>query len=686
VSEERFKEIFRRLTSETPDPPAFSDLETHRAKPAAPIRLKPWMAAVGAAALVLVVVGAFGLLGGGGPDLAAPDESTIDYIKLEYSSSVNLVCEGGELVDNGGFDEATIEIWGPNSDDLTLMVVMFPDGSTERMIVEGDHLQPAHAWSTVPNTPFVLDGQSRFRTAHCKLGDSLVGGIAPPYSASGMLPLTYLGIPTEPGWWVEGLESGHVTNDEYQGNKALKILVETDTEHSSLVNAAYFDKGDPMQFLASLEIGESPTLGTWRMEVAWVESGSVPESSVSFSTDDFPYQTEGEPNPVTTTTVPPDSCPVTIPGQGFTPPADYPATPSDPNSVWHGDDQLWTVLSTDGSYVPRKSVWWSVNFPGGAAENEPPIQTTYRLLNTNRDLTFRSEEGTNAYTEADGWFMIANIDPNYSGCWEVTATYKGASLTYVYYNPDGLDSSTLGIVPDVVGMTVERAVNVLLDAGYGGSPHDSEDPTYEVCAQEPGAGLEINPGAIIGLRTAPLGGCDELMDTSTGERCLDYQYLPPPDDLVGVVFFNCGDGESPNLRPVDRTFPDREADAPIFSRIMDVMEHLVAGPTTAERADGFSSFFSEESAGSLLTASFQDGNMIVDFTEDITVDNASTSNGSTFFLGELYANAFQFEDVESVEFQINGSCEAFWEFLQAGECNITDRATWEQIQSQWENG
>jgi hypothetical protein len=78
--------------------------------------------------------------------------------------------------------------------------------------------------------------------------------------------------------------------------------------------------------------------------------------------------------------------------------------------------------------------------------------------------------------------------------------------------------------------------------------------------------------------------------------------------------------------------------------------------------------------------------MIVDFTEDITVDNASTSNGSTFFLGELYANAFQFEDVESVEFQINGSCEAFWEFLQAGECNITDRATWEQIQSQWENG
>jgi hypothetical protein len=53
----------------------------------------------------------------------------------------------------------------------------------------------------------------------------------------------------------------------------------------------------------------------------------------------------------------------------------------------------------------------------------------------------------------------------------------------------------------------------------------------------------------------------------------------------------------------------------------------------------------------------------------------------------LYANAFQFEDVESVEFQINGSCEAFWEFLQAGPvCNVLDRTGWEQMQSQWESG
>jgi hypothetical protein len=218
---------------------------------------------------------------------------------------------------------------------------------------------------------------------------------------------------------------------------------------------------------------------------------------------------------------------------------------------------------------------------------------------------------------------------------------------------------------------------------YEASFHDSADPGYEVCAQEPGAGLEISPGETIGMRTAPPGGCDELMSPSaTGETCLDY--APPQED---VVFFNCGDREHPNLRPVGRTFTQGTApDAPILP-IMDAMNHLLAGPNATERADGFGSFFSEESAGALLTGNLQDGHLILDFTEGITVDNASTATGSTFFLAELYANAFQFEQVGSVEFRINGSCEAFWEFLQAGPtCNVLDRAGWEQMQSQWESG
>jgi hypothetical protein len=40
--------------------------------------------------------------------------------------------------------------------------------------------------------------------------------------------------------------------------------------------------------------------------------------------------------------------------------------------------------------------------------------------------------GTNAFTVEDGWFIIGGIDPDVGGCWRVTATYKGASMSYVY--------------------------------------------------------------------------------------------------------------------------------------------------------------------------------------------------------------------------------------------------------------
>ncbi len=677
MSEDRFKEVFRRLTSETPDPPAFSDLETHRAKPAPTIRPKPWMAAVVAAALVLVVVGAFGLLGGGGPDLASPDENTIDYIKLEYSSDVNLICQNSEGSLNGGFDEATIEIYGPNSENLTLMVATFPGASSERMVVEGDPMNPTRAWITQPRTSGDVDYATGFQRATCDVTEagrltSRTYVLDAPYSPPA-LPYTHLGIPQDADSWQRGVESGDISQTEWNGRRALRLTLNSDPTHQTY--DIYVAAENPKDLLSYQMDLSTPWGATSSVTIVGSGMTQVHESTIDFSTAGPEWTLVGsEPLVIYS---PPQDCPVTIPEQGFTPPADYPATPSDPNSVWYGNDQLWTVLSTDGSYLPRKSVWWSVNFPGGSVEEIPPISVTYRLLNVDRDLTIQSTEGTNAYTDADGWFMIADIDPNYSGCWEITATYKGASLTYVYYNPGGVDSSTLGIVPDVVGMTVERAGNVLQDAGYEASPFDSEDPSYEVCAQEPGAGLEINPGAIIGLRTAPPGGCADLMSPTDPISC-----DRAPELIEGpAVYFNCGDTSEPGPKVARSIEPGSQISAAVIAQ---VFQELLQGPTSSESEAGFSSFFSEGTEDALLSVHGRAGELTLNFTEDITANNASTSTGSTFFLAELYANAFQFQDVESVEFQINGSCEAFWEFLQAGECNITDRAEWEQIQSQWE--
>lgn len=127
------------------------------------------------------------------------------------------------------------------------------------------------------------------------------------------------------------------------------------------------------------------------------------------------------------------ACPVTVPPQpGLTPPEGYPPNPVDRESVWYGTDELWTPLNKDGGHGPRKSVFWSVNFPGGAVEESPRLFVTLRRLDEGQpELITNQGEATNAYTVADGWFMIAGFEAE-PGCWEVTASYKGATLSYVY--------------------------------------------------------------------------------------------------------------------------------------------------------------------------------------------------------------------------------------------------------------
>lgn len=119
---------------------------------------------------------------------------------------------------------------------------------------------------------------------------------------------------------------------------------------------------------------------------------------------------------------------------GFTPPEGYPSSPSDtdPAARWYGTDDLWTVLRADGTYQLRKGVFWSVAFPGGAVEERPDISMTWHRLDLPEPPIVEEGPGTNAFTTEDGWFMIAGIDPDVRGCWEVTATYKGATLKYVY--------------------------------------------------------------------------------------------------------------------------------------------------------------------------------------------------------------------------------------------------------------
>jgi hypothetical protein len=118
---------------------------------------------------------------------------------------------------------------------------------------------------------------------------------------------------------------------------------------------------------------------------------------------------------------------------------------------------------------------------------------------------------------------------------------------------------------------------------------------------------------------------------------------------------------------------EREVEATL-DPIGAAFDLLVAGPTSQEAAQGASSFFSVESAGTFLWADFDTAKLIVDFRDfRKLLANASTTCGSESLLSQLNTTAFQFTEVERVRYEIEGSCDTFSNWLQR-ECMEYTRA------------
>lgn len=134
------------------------------------------------------------------------------------------------------------------------------------------------------------------------------------------------------------------------------------------------------------------------------------------------------------------------------------------------------------------------------------------------------------------------------------------------------------------------------------------------------------------------------------------------------VWFSTGDGSDCGaVEPFERPLP---AGA-------DPLEHalaeLVAGPTDAEVAAGAGSFFTEATTGAVLQVARDDGLVVVDLVDvRPLMSGASTSCGSEALLATLHATVFQVDDVERVRFTIEGSCDAFANWLQRA-CFDLDR-------------
>jgi hypothetical protein len=141
---------------------------------------------------------------------------------------------------------------------------------------------------------------------------------------------------------------------------------------------------------------------------------------------------DGENTPI------PANCPVTraTPETRFTPP--HPTRAFDANSAtfWYGSDALYTQLYSDGRWhgiksptgTRNKSFWYRKDAQW-LLEDPYELKVTYRQLDVAEPM-FTAPGVTNAIVGKEVTMLLMLELPT-RGCWEVTASYKNAHVSFV---------------------------------------------------------------------------------------------------------------------------------------------------------------------------------------------------------------------------------------------------------------
>lgn len=144
----------------------------------------------------------------------------------------------------------------------------------------------------------------------------------------------------------------------------------------------------------------------------------------------------------------------------------------------------------------------------------------------------------------------------------------------------------------------------------------------------------------------------------TATRCTVPTSAARAGYITILVYYTCEDDPDHAL-PVARQVPATD------TVLNAALTELLKGPTDAEKAAGLRSWFSGATAGMLREVRIQDGTAHVDFKNFQTIiPNASTSAGSAQLLAEVGRTIFQFKAVKEADVRFDGSCQAFWGWLQ----------------------
>jgi len=123
----------------------------------------------------------------------------------------------------------------------------------------------------------------------------------------------------------------------------------------------------------------------------------------------------------------------------FVPPKPYPATAYNGKS-WYGTAELWTVpwdnvrVIHGNARISAKFVYWRAGFDW-LQEPQPLLSVVAKRLDAPAPLVWAGQaNGVTHNPDSDNpgdMAMMTGIAFTEAGCWEVSATYRGHTLSYV---------------------------------------------------------------------------------------------------------------------------------------------------------------------------------------------------------------------------------------------------------------
>jgi spore germination protein GerM len=141
---------------------------------------------------------------------------------------------------------------------------------------------------------------------------------------------------------------------------------------------------------------------------------------------------------------------------------------------------------------------------------------------------------------------------------------------------------------------------------------------------------------------------------------------PAPNWRVHVYFNN--DSLTDGVLVCDAVFPVPRSSPPTTNKPAAALEMLFLGPTAAERAEGYRSFFSERTAGLLKRVRIEAGTAYVDLhNRRRELASATSSCGSAEFFSQIQHTLRQFPNIERIIFAIEGKPDVFYDWMEL-EC------------------